>query len=188
MESNQPSWPRRWLMTDERIGERLWLAIDRLPEAEGGIVFRHYSLGAADRLRLGRKVAIAARERQLSLAVAGSARLAEQLAADLLHNPDAESALPVSIAVHDEEEAKSAHRQGAALAFIAPVHPTSSHPGGRALGLGQAAELAQMAACPAIALGGMDEERFAALANAFPGRFHGYAGIDCWVKPERSRE
>lgn len=183
MESNQPSWPRRWLMTDERIGERLWLAIDRLPEGDGGIVFRHYSLGTADRLQLGRQVAAAARERQLSLAVAGSAGLAEELGADLLHNPDSdtESALPISLAVHDDEEARFAQKRGAALAFIAPIYSTRSHPAGQPLGVDRAADLAQMVACPVIALGGMDEERFAALANAFPGRFHGYAGIDCWL-------
>ena len=181
MAPNQPSWPRRWLMTDERVGDRLWMAIDRLPAAEGGIVFRHYSLDAADRFRLGLRVATAARERQLSLAVAGSARLAEELGADLLHNPDHEIELPISLAVHGEKEAASAVGRGAALAFIAPVYSTRSHPNAQSLGADQAAALAQLAGCPAIALGGMDEERFAALTNAFPDRFYGYAGIDCWL-------
>jgi thiamine-phosphate pyrophosphorylase len=168
-------------MTDERIGARLWLAIDRLPEGDGGIVFRHYSLGETDRLQLGRQVAAAARERQLSLAVAGSAGLAEELGADLLHNPDGNSNLPVSLAVHDQAEAGAALLRGAALAFISPVYPTTSHPDRPALGEHRAAELAKLVACPAIALGGMDEERFAALSHTFPGRFYGYAAIDFWL-------
>src|SRR5436190_13198529 len=35
--------PRLWLMTDERQGDRLADAVERLPE-DGGIVFRHYGL------------------------------------------------------------------------------------------------------------------------------------------------
>lgn len=181
MAVNQPSWPRHWLMTDERVGDRLWIAIERLPAGDGGIVFRHYSLARADRLELGRKVTNAARERQLVLAVAGSADFAEELAADLVHNPSGESGRPWSLAVHDAAQADFARSKGAELVFVSPVHPTTSHLDGRALGGARAAELARMANCPAIALGGMDEERFTALASAFPGRFHGYAGIDCWL-------
>ena len=181
MAANQPLWPRRWLMTDERIGDQLWRAIERLPAGDAGIVFRHYSLAQAHRLELGRQVAGAARERNLMLAVAGSARLAEELAADLLHNPDSESWLPSSRAAHDEAQAAAASNEGAALVFVSPVYPTKSHPDRSALGGVRAAELARMANCPAIALGGMDEERFAALTSAHPGRFHGYAGIDCWL-------
>jgi hypothetical protein len=43
-----------------------------------------------------------------------------------------------------------------------------------------------MSGCPAIALGGMNAERFAELDAAFSGSFHGYAGIDCWLS-ERLR-
>ena len=42
MTDRQRPWPRAWLMTDERMGERLWEAIDRLPVKHSGIVFRHY--------------------------------------------------------------------------------------------------------------------------------------------------
>ena len=43
--------PRLWLMTDERQGETLWRALERLPE-RSGVVFRHYSLPAKERHRL----------------------------------------------------------------------------------------------------------------------------------------
>ena len=48
MAANQPPG-RGWLMTDERMGERLWEAIDRLPSGSGGIVFRHYQSGSDER-------------------------------------------------------------------------------------------------------------------------------------------
>jgi thiamine-phosphate pyrophosphorylase len=180
MAANQPPWPREWLMTDERFDDRLWETIDRLPEG-AGLVFRHYSLNEAERWSLGRRVAEAARQRSLVLAVAGCGRLAEELEAKLVHNPDAPSELPISMAVHDQRQAENARRAGAVLAFIAPIHRTRSHPGVRYLGTAKAAQLAQIAGCPAIALGGMDAASFAQLEASFPGVFHGYAGIDCWL-------
>src|SRR5439155_26981070 len=36
--------PRLWLMTDERQGDGLWAALERMPRG-AGVVFRHYSLG-----------------------------------------------------------------------------------------------------------------------------------------------
>lgn len=168
-------------MTDERLGERLWEAIDELPHG-GGIVFRHYSLPADGRLRLGAKVAAAARDRGLVLAVAGSRRLATELGAALLHNPDSPGGLPCSMPVHDEGQARAARDIGAALVFIAPMFPTRSHPGVSLLDVNQAEALARLAACPAITLGGMDRGRFLDLDAAIPGAFHGYAGIDCWLK------
>lgn len=181
MAANQSLWPRRWLMTDERIGDRLWEAVERLPPG-GGIVLRHYDLGDAERLDLGLRLAERAMQRNLLLAVAGSRRLAEQLGAALVHNPDILGATPCSLAVHDEAQALAAREAGAALAFIAPVFTTRSHPDRPALGIVQASELASLTGCPAIALGGMDEARFARLESARPGLFHGFAGIDCWLR------
>jgi thiamine-phosphate pyrophosphorylase len=178
MAANQPPWPWQWLMTDERLGDRLWEAVDRLPSG-AGIVFRHYHLGAAERLALGLKLARCASERNLTLGVAGSGQLAERLGAALLHNPDQPGALPCSMAVHNEVEGRAANEAGAALAFIAPVHATRSHPGRPPLGWERAAELAAVVGCPAIALGGMDESRFLALREH---GFHGFAGIDCWLR------
>ena len=167
-------------MADDRrrLGDRLWEAADRLP-AGGGIVFRHYRLADSDRLALGLKVARPASERNLALGVAGSRRLAEQLGASLVHNPDGPGDLPCSMAVHDEAEARAANQAGAVLAFVAPVFATKSHPGRRPLGPERAVELAALAGCQAIALGGMDVTRFDALGER---GFHGFAGIDCWLR------
>lgn len=168
-------------MTDERIGDRLWEAIDRLPVGDGGIVFRHYGLDQQSRSRLGRRLSAAARERQLILAVAGSGELAAELGARLIHNPSGAVRLPISLSVHDEAQAMIARDKAATMAFVAPVHGTRSHADTRALGVERAAALARLAGCPAIALGGMTEERFDALERAYPGLFYGYAGIDCWL-------
>lgn len=178
MATNQSLWPWQWLMTDERMGDRLWEAVDRLPPG-AGLIFRHYHLGASDRLSLGRRLAERAIERKLLLGVAGNRELAAELGAALVHNSDGPGELPVSMAVHNEVEAEAARQAGAALAFVAPVFATRSHPGQPALGVDRAADLAARAGCPAIALGGMDRSRFAALRER---GFHGFAGIDCWLR------
>ena len=185
MAPNQPPWPRRWLMTDERLGESLWQAIEALPQG-GGIVFRHYSLADAQRAALGREIAGVARARSLVLTIARSRNFADELGAALVHNPEGPGPLPCSMAVHDEAQAAAAWTAGAALVFVGPVHPTRSHPGAPALGLVKAAELAALAGCPAIAQGGMDERRYEELESVFPGAFHGYAGIDCWTVAART--
>jgi thiamine-phosphate pyrophosphorylase len=164
-------------MTDERLGDRLWEALANLPDGAGGVVFRHYSLEETARLTLGREVAAIAEARNLTLAVAGSNTLAEQLGAQLAHNPDSASSLPLSLAVHNNAEAVAAKSSGASLAFVSPVFPTRSHPDRAALGLDRAVALAELAGCPAIALGGMSAKRFETLGN----RFYGFAGIDCWL-------
>ena len=181
MTANQPSWPRQWLMTDERIGERLWEAIDRLPRGSGGIVFRNYSLDRDKRATLGARIAAMAAKRELVFAVAGSAGLAEGLGAELAHNPDRPTGLPFSLSVHNEAEAEMARKMGAALAFVSPLFGTRSHPDATSLGVVRASNLARLVGCPAIALGGMDDARFAELDEARPGLFYGFAGIDCWL-------
>jgi thiamine-phosphate pyrophosphorylase len=178
MAANQPPWPRDWLMTDERMGERLWEAIGRVQSGTGGIVFRHYGLGPEERLELGKRVAEVAHARKLTLAVAADPRLAKRLGALLVHNPLMPTPLPASRSVHDEQEARAACEEGAALVFVSPIYRTRSHPEAPALGSERAARLARLAGCPAIALGGMTFGRFWELGDDF----HGWAGIDAWLK------
>ena len=160
------------------MGERLWEAIDRVPACSGGIVFRHYTLDPAQRLGLSTQVAALAQERKLTLAVAGDPMLAERLGAQLVHNPSGATDLPFSRSVHDERDARAVREAGANLAFVSPVYPTRSHPGATALGAEQAAKLASMCGCPAIALGGMTFGKYWELDDAF----HGWAGIDAWLE------
>ncbi|MDF7774149.1 thiamine phosphate synthase, partial [Sphingomonas sp. AOB5] len=66
MPRRHPPIPARWLMTDPRMGDGLWAALERLPRGSG-VVFRHYD--APDRAALLRRVALVARRRGLVLVV-----------------------------------------------------------------------------------------------------------------------
>ena len=178
MSDRQRAWPRHWLMTDERIGDRLWEAIDRLPDGQSGIVFRHYRTDSGTRTELGRRIAEICRNRGFALAVAGDGDLARSLGADSIHNPsEPPPDLPFSMPVHSLGEAQAAREAGAALVFVSPVHSTRSHPGAKPLGPALALEIARAANVPAIALGGMDAARFGDVRSGF----HGWAAIDAWL-------
>ena len=129
MTARQTGWPRCWLMTDERMGERLWEAIDRLPVGDGGVVVRHYGLLREERAALAEQVAAICHKRGLTLAVAEDVALAVSLGAELVHRPATLPAgLPFSRSVHSLEETKEARAEGASLVFVSPIHETRSHP------------------------------------------------------------
>jgi thiamine-phosphate pyrophosphorylase len=176
MPTRQTPWPTRWLMTDERVGDELWRAIERLP-AGGGVVFRHYATPPDERAALARRVAALCEQRGLLLAVARDVPLARAVGAALVHNPIGDAGtLSVSRAVHSLNEAKAA--RGADLLFVSPVYATASHPGAPALGLEQALTIAHAGGGAALALGGMDEAKGRA---AMAAGFHGWAAIDAWL-------
>ncbi|WP_422055978.1 thiamine phosphate synthase [Sphingomonas sp.] len=163
--------PRRWLMTDERLGASLWGAIDALPRGSG-IVFRHYATPRTARMRLFEQVRRAALRKGLALVVAGQPlgrgpALRHGRLRDALTAP-----------VHSRIEAIAAIRAGAALLFVSPVHPTRSHPGSAALGRVRLGLMIRDLKLPVIALGGMNERRWRALS---PLGVHGWAGIDAWA-------
>jgi thiamine-phosphate pyrophosphorylase len=165
--------PTIWLLTDRRIGDALPAAIARVPSG-GGVVLRHH----ASSLALGERVATLCEERELMLAVAGEVAFARRLGAAMAHNPDGEAdGLLVSRSVHSPGEAEAA--RDADLVFVSPVYPSASHPGGATLGLEGALRLAALTAVPAIALGGMSEERGAA---AMAAGLHGWAAIDAFLR------
>ena len=180
MIARQRPWPRAWLMTDERMGERLWTAIDRLPAASG-IVFRHYSTPPDARTLLAGRIAEFCHRQVLTLAIAGDVGLARSIGADLVHNPTRFSGLPFSRPVHSMAEAETAKAEGAELVFVSPVFATRSHPCREPLGVAKAAEIARAAAAPAIALGGMTALKFTQLEHE---GFYGWAGIDAWLGEE----
>ena len=180
MDTRQRDWPHCWLMTDERMGERLWEAIERLPVGDGGVVVRHYGLPAEERVTLAAQIAAVCKRRGLTLAVARDAALARRLDAALLHNPDdTPGDLPFSRPVHDLAEATRAKAEVAALVFVSPVHETRSHPDSAPLGRKVARQIVKACGCPAIALGGMDARKFAA---AEKDGFYGWAAIDAWIR------
>ena len=173
MQRRQPL-PRLWLMTDERLGDRLLPALARLPRG-AGIVFRHYSLAEIDRRGLFDDVKAQALRRGLILLLAGPAELAEAWDADGHHGRGAGTGLH-SAPAHDLAEIRAAERDGADLVFVSPVFATRSHPERRPLGPARFNFLARRTQLPVIALGGMNAVRARRLREAY-----GWAGIDAFA-------
>ena len=171
--------PRQWLMTDPRMGDALWDALNRLPRG-GGIVFRHYGLPPAARRRLLHRILHHAKRRRQIVLVAGQ----PVGRADGRHNARRMIAAGRqkdmrSMAIHNIAEAVAARRSGADLVFLSPVFPTRSHPDTPSLGPVRAGLLLRAAALPAIAMGGMDASRGARMRGF---GFHGWAAIDAWLE------
>jgi thiamine-phosphate pyrophosphorylase len=165
MPSRQPL-PRLWLMTDERQGEALWPALERLPRGSG-VVFRHYGLAPAERRKLFERVGRVAKRRRLLLLAGGKG-----VRGDGVHGGRYGG---FSASAHSLSELKTAERSGAKLIFLSPAFPTRSHPGARALGPVRFGLIARQARAPVIALGGVDARR----ARRLP-HIYGWAGIDAW--------
>jgi thiamine-phosphate pyrophosphorylase len=161
-------------MTDERLGDGLFAALERLPP-DGGIVFRHYSLPERERRALFDRVRAV---HPGSLLLAGPADQAVLWGADGSHGRGRGYGQR-SAPVHCHAEIRSAERDGADLLFLSPVFPTRSHPGAPALGIARFAWLARRTALPVIALGGMNEARGKRLASFGA---YGWAGIDAWAQ------
>lgn len=170
--------PRLWLMTDERIGEEAALlqTVARLPRGSG-IVFRHYSLPAAQRQDLFDRVRRIARRRRIVLLLAGPEQLAKAWKADGFHRRQTHrrSTSLCSAPVHNLREIRQAERAGADMLFLSPIFPTRSHPGARTLGQAGFAGLARQARRPVIALGGMTAKRACILLRSGA---YGWAAID----------
>ncbi|MGI4731922.1 MAG: thiamine phosphate synthase [Janthinobacterium lividum] len=182
MRPRQPSIPRLWLMTDERLGDDwpgggLWTALARLPRG-AGVVFRHHATPPAERRRLLAKVARLCRARRLVLVTAGARRHDGRVGTH--GRPGA-----VTWPAHDRREAIAGLRAGARVLFVSPVFATRSHPGAPALGPVRAALIVRGLPAVTIALGGMDARRFRRLR---PLGFDGWAAIDAWqaAKPAAS--
>lgn len=171
MQRRQPL-PRLWLMTDERQGDALWTALERLPRG-AGIVFRHYGLPPAERRRLFARIRRIARQRVLLL-IGTDGRFQ---GADGVHHGRGRGGLRTASA-HNLAELRAAERAGAQLVFLSPVFPTRSHPGSRALGRVRFGQLAHQSRIPVIALGGVDLRRGRSLSALGA---YGWAGIDAWT-------
>ncbi|WP_343518159.1 thiamine phosphate synthase [Sphingomonas sp.] len=170
--------PRRWLMTDPRLGDALWEAVAALPRGSG-VILRHYQLPAGERRMLFAALRRIARQRGLMLVVGGRDSLGRGVAGSHGRHRGA-----LTAPVHSRREAIAAAHAGARLLFVSPVHPTRSHPGARALGPVRLGLVTRGLHVPVIALGGMDERRWRALR---PLGVHGWAGIDAWTSRSRQK-
>jgi thiamine-phosphate pyrophosphorylase len=165
-------------MTDERMGESLWAALDRLPRG-AGVIFRHYSWPAAERRMLYERVRTITKRRKLVLILAGTPQEAIAWKADGAHGRSRHRRtlrrLIRSAPVHDSAEL---HTVGKAdLRLVSPIHPTRSHPDARTLGHVRLGLLLGRDRHGIVALGGMNP------ARARPLRLLGikrWAGIDGW--------
>lgn len=172
-------------MTDERLGDRLIEAVERLPRGSG-IVFRHYSLAAIKRRALFERVKKKARARRLVLLLAGSHSQARAWRADGSHGRGPGGRCGVrSAPAHDLRELKAAERAGADLVFLSPVYSTRSHPGARSLGRTGFVWIARQSRLPVVALGGMDARRARALSRSGA---YGWAAIDAWIARGQKRK
>lgn len=176
-QKTMPPLPRLWLMTDERIGGAtdLLRAVERLPKGSG-VVFRHYSMSAAERRQLFDRVRRATRRKRMMLLLAGPEKLGRAWKADGAHQlPTRPSNWLSSAPVHTLREVRQAERAGASILFLSPIFPTRSHPGAKTLGRTAFANLARQAKAPVIALGGMTAGRARSLSRSIA---HGWAAID----------
>lgn len=178
MAYHHPCLPSLWLMTDERLGERLWPALARLPRGSG-VVFRHYRLSANERRALFRRVAKLARRRGLILLRAGDVPMPGEMGTHGVVKPMRRFGQIHSRAVHNRAEAVAATRAGADVVFLSPLFPTASHPGQPSLGPVRAGLLRRGIYAKVIALGGMNQRRAKRLAGL---NFHGWAAIDAWTQ------
>ncbi len=180
------SLPSVFLMTDERMGDGLWAALERLPRG-AGVVFRHYRLPTDERRALFERVRAIARRRRLVLLLAGSRRLATAWRADGAHGPSPHrrSTRPLlrTGSAHDRLEWLRAHRAGCELVFVSPIYATRSHPGTSSLGVARTGLLLGTKRSQAVALGGMTANRARALRTAGITR---WAAIDSWLKADRA--
>lgn len=181
MRTRHPKIPPMWLMTDERMGDGLWAALNRVPRG-GGVIFRHYGLELHARRALFDQVYRITRRRRLTLLVAGSDQLGR--GSDGTHGRSARQRHGIkSWPAHNAREIIAGRRAGADMILVSPIFATRSHPGAAHLGIVRAAALAKLAPGRAIALGGVGPREARRLAQA---GFQGWAAIDAWQSIEKN--
>jgi thiamine-phosphate pyrophosphorylase len=139
-----------WLVIDRQPGPEQWKSLGRLPRGTGVLLLQ--PLAAKDRRRLRRT----ATARDLTIACE-SPRMAAR--------------------VHDQRELTRALLRRIPLILISPLDATSTHPGWTPLPRMRAATFARLANRQAIALGGMNRQRYAKIAAL---GFIGWAGISAF--------
>jgi thiamine-phosphate pyrophosphorylase len=170
---------RLLVLTDRRLSASAGrpLATTVAEAVAGGapaVLYREKDLPEVTRRTLGEEVAEACAG--IDLYVASDPNLAQALGARGLHlaagDPWVEVDLEVGRSCHDATELAEADDHGATYATVSPVFATDSKPGyGPPLGVCRLGELAQGAATPVLALGGITPERVEACREA------GVAGV-----------
>lgn len=180
------TFPRRWFLTDSRLGEAVWAALAALPR-DVGVIVRVENL-TRDK-PLASRLIVACRKRGLTVLLAGPVRLAVQLGADGAHLPEAQThrlsnrrprpEFLLTAAAHSRPALIRAERLRVDGVFLSPVFPTRSHPDARTLGPVRFGLLKRGLRVPVLALGGIDAGKAKRLAPLRPG---GWGAIDAWVR------
>ena len=163
--------PRLWLMTDERMGDALWRALQRIPPGSG-VVIRHHATPPAARRAIVLRIRRIARARRLTVVGPAGWR-----GIDGVHGAGHTLGLRTWPA-HDRREARLGSHAGADALFVSPLYPTRTHPGEPTLGPVAALRIARNLGIPLIALGGVSRQKWRRLRGL---GFHGWAAIDAWL-------
>ena len=147
--------PRQWLIINAPVKERAWTVLRKLPPGTG-VLLVGSDMPQRDREKLLRRLRQLASVRPLTLV-------------DEQHGGAAR--------VHDRIELRQALLQRTPLVLLSPIYPTQSHPDWPALGRMRAAAFARLARRRLIALGGMDDRRFAQVRAL---GFQAWAGISAF--------
>jgi thiamine-phosphate pyrophosphorylase len=145
--TRRQSLPQQWLILDETPSEDMIMC---LPRGSGILMLGSLAPKGVRRLRQlsrGRRVTVIAEGR-------GTAER-----------------------VHNQRELTRAMLRKTALILVSPMYPTQSHPDWKPLPRMRAAALARLAKRQALALGGMNRERYAKIAQL---GFIGWAGISAF--------
>ncbi len=158
-EPGRKALPRRWLVSDARNDHLLQAALARLPRGSG-LVFRHHHLAPAQRRARFSALRRLCRRLGHGVILAGSPAQARAWRADGSCGPPAALALRRAgllrlATAHDLREIAAANRARVDATLLSPVFPTRSHPGAPTLGPLRFRLLANRAAAPVVALGGM---------------------------------
>ena len=148
--TRRQSIPGQWLIINLQPGREEWEALGDLARGSGVILLKPVGRKA------GRALSRLASAHDLSLVVERRGTVAR---------------------VHNQPELTKALLRRTSLILVSPIHSTRSHPDWKPLPRMRAATLARLAGRRAIALGGMNEQRFAKIA---PLGFIGWAGISAF--------
>lgn len=164
--------PALVLVTDEiRLADPVPAAYALPPGS--AVLLRHY--GDPDRAKLAEKLAEVCQRRGLKLWIAADTALAKTIGAHGLHLPEhllwrprppIPASMIVATSAHSPMSLRRSHEIGADAALLAPVFPTASHPGQRALGPLQFAQWVRAAKLPVYALGGVTAENAGRLTES----------------------
>jgi hypothetical protein len=149
MSRRQPT-PEQWLILAETPSPAVWRALLQLSRRSGVLVLHQLSSGECRRLRHVAKL------RELTVTTEGPTGAAR---------------------VHNMRELRRALLSRTPLILLSPIHETGSHPDWKPLPRMRAAALAALGSRKLIALGGMNAERYARIAQL---GFIGWAGISAF--------